>query len=346
MCQKARFAAQSPNATRGRSRNDTIARTSRSRAIGPRIRGGSMNIINGPRTATTVRAMPRSLISTCWSMCTQSRWFSPIVSIGEIRPIRMMKMPAPNSPTRVHGARSARPRRRRRNQPCRKRTQASPIAANTAGGAVQTAWARSTGGSLPVAAGSLKPEEARDHHALHLVRALADLEDLLVAVQPRDRELLHEAVAAVDLQRGVHHPVRQQAGVELRLRRRERERLALVLQPRGAVDELAPCFDLGRHVRELELDGLELRDRPAELLSLLRVRERKVVRALGEPDAHRRDGDTAAVDDLHELLEALAALTQQIGLGHAAVLEQQLSCVGRVPAELAHRRRELVALSL
>src|SRR3546814_15988142 len=36
-----------------------------------------------------------------------------------------------------------------------------------------------------------------------LVGALADLEDLLVAVQPRDRELVHVAVAAVDLERPV-----------------------------------------------------------------------------------------------------------------------------------------------
>ena len=61
-----------------------------------------------------------------------------------------------------------------------------------------------------------------DDHALHLVRALADLEDLLVAIEPRDRELVHEAVPAVDLERGVDDPVREDAGVELRLRGGER----------------------------------------------------------------------------------------------------------------------------
>ena len=50
-------------------------------------------------------------------------------------------------------------------------------------------------------------EMAGDHHALDFVRALADLQDLLVAVEPRDRGLLDEAVAAVDLQRLVHDPV-------------------------------------------------------------------------------------------------------------------------------------------
>src|SRR5439155_19967763 len=51
----------------------------------------------------------------------------------------------------------------------------------------------------------LEPEVLGDHHPLHLVRAFADLEDLLVTVEPRDRRLLHEAVAAVDLERGVRN---------------------------------------------------------------------------------------------------------------------------------------------
>ena len=57
----------------------------------------------------------------------------------------------------------------------------------------------------------LEPELLRDHHALHLVRALADLEDLLVAVKAGDRVLVHEAVAAVDLERPVRRPVRELA---------------------------------------------------------------------------------------------------------------------------------------
>jgi hypothetical protein len=51
----------------------------------------------------------------------------------------------------------------------------------------------------------LEPEVLRDHQALHLVCALADLEDLLVAVEARDRRLLHEAVTAMDLERRIDH---------------------------------------------------------------------------------------------------------------------------------------------
>src|SRR6187551_3296713 len=69
----------------------------------------------------------------------------------------------------------------------------------------------------------LQPEVPRDDHALDLVRALADLEDLLVAEEARDRRLLHEPVSAVDLQRRVRRAVRQEPRVELRHRRLEGE---------------------------------------------------------------------------------------------------------------------------
>ena len=115
------------------------ARTSRSRATGPSTRAGTMKKSSGPRTAKTIRAMPRSPISTCWSMCTQSRWCSPIVSIGEMIPASTTTIPAPKIATRLHGARSGRPRRRSRSQPFAKSAHAMPVAMKTDGGAVQAA---------------------------------------------------------------------------------------------------------------------------------------------------------------------------------------------------------------
>src|SRR5688572_31693480 len=173
----------------------------------------------------------------------------------------------------------------------------------------------------------LEVEQPRDDHALHLVRALADLEDLLVPEEARDRGLLHEPVATVDLQPGVRGSVGEQSRVELRHRRFARERPPLILQPRRLVDERAARLDLGCHVGERELDGLELRDRLAELLTLLRVRVREVVRPLREADAHRRDRDATPVEDLEELLEACAARPQQIALRHGDVLERELAGV-------------------
>src|SRR5581483_9201510 len=86
-------------------------------------------------------------------------------------------------------------------------------------------------------------------------------------------------------------------------------------------------------------------DRAPELLALLRIGEGEVVRALREPDAHRGDRDSPAVEDLHELVEALPERAEQIPLRHRAALERELARVGGMPAELVHRRRDHVARS-
>src|SRR4051794_11110775 len=67
------------------------------------------------------------------------------------------------------------------------------------------------------------PERAGDDHLLHLVRALADGEDLRVPVHAADRVLLDVAVAAVDLHRLLGAADRQPAGLELGLGGGERE---------------------------------------------------------------------------------------------------------------------------
>src|SRR3712207_8159369 len=68
-----------------------------------------------------------------------------------------------------------------------------------------------------------RSQGARDHHLLHLVGALADREDLRVAVEAADRVLLDVAVAAVDLHGLLGRAHRQAAGLQLGLRRDERE---------------------------------------------------------------------------------------------------------------------------
>src|SRR5919112_6533047 len=148
-------------------------------------------------------------------------------------------------------------------------------------------------------------ERPRDHHLLHLVGALADRENLRVAVEPAYRVLLDVPVAAVDLHRLVGGLDREPPGLQLRLGGDEAEVAPLVLEPRRLVREQPRSLDLGREVRELRLDRLELRDRLAERTPLLRVRERLVERALRHADAHSRHADPASVERLEELVEAL-----------------------------------------
>ena len=175
---------------------------------------------------------------------------------------------------------------------------------------------------------------------MHLIRSFADLEHLLVAVEARDRVLLHEAVAAVQLEGVVDDPVRELARVELCHRGFLGERPFLVLQPGGPVDEAARRLDLDGHVRELELHSLEGGDRLAELLPLLRVLVGEVVRALRQPEAHGCDRDPPAVEDLEELLKAAPTLAEEVALRHRATLKRKLARVGGAPPELPHRRRD------
>ena len=93
----------------------------------------------------------------------------------------------------------------------------------------------------------------------------------------------------------------------------------------------------------LRLDRLELADRLAERLPLLRVLQRLVQRSLGESDAHRRDADASAVEDLQELAEAPAARAEQVRCRNTAAVEAQRPGIRCVPAHLAIRLGLLVA---
>src|SRR4029077_8246482 len=148
------------------------------------------------------------------------------------------------------------------------------------------------------------PERAGDHHLLHLVGALADRQDLGVAVEAADRVLLDEAVATVDLHRLLGRAHREAAALQLRLRRGEAEVAPFVLQHRRFEHQQPGRLDLGRDIGELRLDRLELGDRLAEGAPLLGVGERLVERPLGQPDAHRGNADAADVEYLEELAEA------------------------------------------
>ena len=87
MCQTARFNAQRPNATRGRSRNDSDRAHVAVARDRPEHARGQHEDEQRPAHREDHQRDAESPISTCWSMCTQRRWFSPIVSIGEMSPM-------------------------------------------------------------------------------------------------------------------------------------------------------------------------------------------------------------------------------------------------------------------
>src|SRR5690606_41188453 len=89
-----------------------------------------------------------------------------------------------------------------------------------------------------------------------------------------------------------------------------------------------------RHLRELERDPLELRDRLAELLALLDIAHRGVERTLGNTYHLGADTDPALVEGLDRDLVALSHRTQHIGRRHPAVLQDQLDGARRPDPEL------------
>src|SRR5689334_673398 len=142
---------------------------------------------------------------------------------------------------------------------------------------------------------SCLPEETpRDLRYLDLVRPRIDLQHLGVAAELLDLELGHVAVAAEELhglERDLHRGLRR---VEL-----ARRGLGEVHLPSGrrhldlAEDEVLQVHACDLHLRELQLDELELADRTAELHAGAGVVERALAALLD--DAERHCGDAGAL---------------------------------------------------
>src|SRR5205085_2862790 len=164
---------------------------------------------------------------------------------------------------------------------------------------------------------------------LDLIRTLVDLRDLRVTHHPLDRVLLDVAVTAQDLHgisRDLHRNV---AAVELRHRRDLRQLGAvgaLVDQLPALVEKSARSLALRLHVGEHRCDQLVLSDRLAHRLARLRVLERVVGSALGEPEPLRADPGTRPVEDAHGDLEAVSLLAEQVRRGDAASHSPDASC--------------------
>src|SRR5215471_720701 len=136
-----------------------------------------------------------------------------------------------------------------------------------------------------VRSGRALPEQVpADHHALDLVGALVDLRDLGVSHHALHRVLLDVAVASEHLH-GLDRDRHRGVGAEDLGHRGVLAFLRVVLVGHRArlVEQLARGCRAQLHVRELELDPLELVDRLPELAALLRVLDRVVRRALGDP---------------------------------------------------------------
>src|SRR5688572_30088846 len=144
--------------------------------------------------------------------------------------------------------------------------------------------------SVASISGLLPQELTRDDQALDFAGALADGAQLDVTEEFLGRVVFDESVPAVNLHRLFGGPDGNLARVQLghgRLAPGAHD--ALVLEPGGPIGE-QPCgLNAGGHVGQLPLDGLKTRDGLAKLPALFRIPQRRLVRALGQPDRQGRN---------------------------------------------------------
>src|SRR5579859_7189869 len=182
---------------------------------------------------------------------------------------------------------------------------------------------------------------ARDDKPLDLRGALPDLIDLRVAEPLLDGVLLAVPVAAQHLD-GVGGDLHGDVGREALGHRAlgAVERPALGRHPAGTPDEQPRGVDLHGHVGQLETDRLVLPQRLAELLAVLGVVERELIR--GARDAQRARADARARGlERHQSTQRSGSGIVRVGFAtkpvverDVAVLEDDLGGVARADAEL------------
>src|SRR5262249_43464033 len=141
--------------------------------------------------------------------------------------------------------------------------------------------------------------------------------------------------AAVDLQRLAGDALGHFAGEQFHHRGLLVAAPLLVDLVAHVIHELARGLDLGRHLRELEPDRLELGDRPAELHALLRVFDRVLEPAAGKPDRSGRSMGACLLESLRHGVERAAFFAYETFRGYTAIVERKLE---RLPAEIADLR--------
>src|SRR6266545_4496170 len=173
-----------------------------------------------------------------------------------------------------------------------------PTTTRLRGASSRRRWVPTTG------SGSERAEHRpRDDVALDLARAVPDPLDPGVPPEPLDRELVHQAHAAVDLHRLVGDPPERLGREDLGHRRVLVGHRALVELPRGSQREQLGGLELGGHVREREPDALEPADRLSELHPLGGPPGRHLQHPTCAADAAGGDGQAARTEPLTHQLE-------------------------------------------
>src|ERR1039458_2468997 len=141
-----------------------------------------------------------------------------------------------------------------------------------------------------------------DDLVLDLTGALEDRQYARVAPEALRLELHRVSVTAMHLHRLARDPFGHLGGKRLGQSGFVVASLAGVFFAGGEVAKLARGFDLDGHVRQLVPDHLEVADRLAELLAVLRILDRAFERRLRHADAARRRLDSRRLVTRHQLV--------------------------------------------
>src|SRR6202167_1634639 len=132
----------------------------------------------------------------------------------------------------------------------------------------------------------------RNHHPLNLAGPFANRAQFHVAIKLLRRIILDEPIPAVNLHCLVGHAYGHFSRVQFRHARflgdsciRIARRNPAILQPRSLIGQQARRFNLGGHVRQLELNRLKFGDGFAKLFALFGVAHRAFIRTLRHSQA-------------------------------------------------------------
>src|SRR2546425_923329 len=146
--------------------------------------------------------------------------------------------------------------------------------------------------------------------------------------------LLEKPVPAVNLNRGVDGSMGRLRREELRDTRFVRVPLPTIFQVCGAVGQQPGRVDLRRHVRELPLDRLELRDLLSERLPFLRVLRGLLEGPLADAERLGGDANPAPVERLHRDREPFVKVSQEVLLRNPTAIKPEGDRVARADSHL------------
>ncbi len=127
-------------------------------------------------------------------------------------------------------------------------------------------------------------------NSLNFRGALADFQQLLIAIESLDIVFTHQSVSSVKLHGMIGAAVHDLRTIKLGHGGFLGIRLIVVAQPAGSIEHQAGRIDFKGHVGQLEGIDLETGDRATELFALLAVIQCPFETPLGSAKPHGPDG--------------------------------------------------------